>query len=353
MNGYSINANVVVHIPGAPHPVAVAPLPYFRARSLVFASEGLSVPTYKPTTSGNTVLKAEHSYQENYHSSTQGSSISKSTHLSFLTGYAIGDSYAIKNDYLTLIKRMDDNLEEARICSIYPDAFKGIKQISVIGWGSQIQEGVCMFCGSNSGKRDCYKDVVVELGQELNKGDKDLEQFEEDEAANIARWLKIPTFLPPFSLMEIPRKSRTRRSLMKVVISAALKGRRESLLAHQLHRLRDHYASRSSNSSMDPTNQFFNQVGACARLDHITSGHNSLKKHDCIDKSIRYEEDDHDDDASSDSRYADGQYFYCKDPKASTPRRLFRLVQVVKSCIEEPHTIPALRMSHISLATLV
>lgn len=54
MNGYSVNANVVVPIPGAPHPVAVAPLPCFRARFPVFSSEGLSVPTYKPTTNTST-----------------------------------------------------------------------------------------------------------------------------------------------------------------------------------------------------------------------------------------------------------------------------------------------------------
>ncbi|KAM7489855.1 hypothetical protein LguiB_027339 [Lonicera macranthoides] len=54
MNGYSINANVVVPIPGASHLVAVAPLTCFRARFLVFSSEGLSVPTYKPTTNTST-----------------------------------------------------------------------------------------------------------------------------------------------------------------------------------------------------------------------------------------------------------------------------------------------------------
>ncbi|KAM7466272.1 hypothetical protein LguiB_013834 [Lonicera macranthoides] len=54
MNGYSVNANVVVPIPGAPHPVAVAPLTCFRARFPVFSSEGLSVPTYKPTTNTST-----------------------------------------------------------------------------------------------------------------------------------------------------------------------------------------------------------------------------------------------------------------------------------------------------------
>ncbi|KAM7474499.1 hypothetical protein LguiB_021742 [Lonicera macranthoides] len=55
MNGYAVNANVVVPSPRAPHPVAVAPLPCFRARFSVFASEGLSVPTYKPTTSTSTI----------------------------------------------------------------------------------------------------------------------------------------------------------------------------------------------------------------------------------------------------------------------------------------------------------
>ncbi|KAM7466088.1 hypothetical protein LguiB_013650 [Lonicera macranthoides] len=60
MNGYSVNANVVVPIPGAPHPVAVAPLPCFRGRFSVFSSEGLSVPTYKLTTNTSTTWdKAE------------------------------------------------------------------------------------------------------------------------------------------------------------------------------------------------------------------------------------------------------------------------------------------------------
>ncbi|CAK9165843.1 unnamed protein product [Ilex paraguariensis] len=26
---------------------------------------------------------------------------------------------------------------------------------------------VCVFCGSSSGKRDCYRDAAIELGQEL------------------------------------------------------------------------------------------------------------------------------------------------------------------------------------------
>ncbi|KAM7519086.1 hypothetical protein LguiB_018048 [Lonicera macranthoides] len=72
---------------------------------------------------------------------------------------------------------------------LLPDAFKGIKQIDVIGWGSQgpaqahnlrdsliegkydivvkIQVGVCILCGSSSGKKDCYKDAIFKLGEEL------------------------------------------------------------------------------------------------------------------------------------------------------------------------------------------
>lgn len=28
-------------------------------------------------------------------------------------------------------------------------------------------KSVCVFCGSSAGKRDCYKDAALELGQEL------------------------------------------------------------------------------------------------------------------------------------------------------------------------------------------
>lgn len=36
----------------------------------------------------------------------------------------------------------------------------------VVGKSSRFKR-VCVFCGSSSGKRECYKDAAIELGQEL------------------------------------------------------------------------------------------------------------------------------------------------------------------------------------------
>lgn len=47
-----------------------------------------------------------------------------------------------------------------------PESESSCLESSALRKGSRFKR-VCVFCGSSSGKRDCYKNAAVELGQEL------------------------------------------------------------------------------------------------------------------------------------------------------------------------------------------